>query len=162
MKNGSDMDDPFDSRRPAEATLRESERESRVILDNIPGLVALLSATSSSSTARYWSTSARRSRSSGNGGRTTPFILTICLTSSRPSRARSRPVLPTTSHSGSAGRMASIAGSTSSGMGIGLSLSRSIVRGITAVSGQSRTTGRASPSRFPFPAIQRTSRTRHP
>ena len=45
MKNGSDMDDPSESPRRAEAALRESERESRVILDNIPGLVALLSAT---------------------------------------------------------------------------------------------------------------------
>ena len=43
-----------------------------------------------SSTVRWSNTPVRRSRSSGNGGRTTPFILRICLTSSTSSHAPSR------------------------------------------------------------------------
>ena len=48
----------------------------------------------------------------------------------------------------------------SDGMGIGLSVSRSIIEDIMAVSGRSRTMDRVPPSRFPFPAAQTASPTR--
>jgi K+-sensing histidine kinase KdpD len=49
----------------------------------------------------------------------------------------------------------------SSGMGIGLSVSRSIIESMAVACGVNRMTGRAPRLLFPFPAIQNARRTRH-
>ena len=77
-------------RRRAEAALREAERESRLIVDNIPGLVALLAATGdvevvNRQLVEYFGQTLEELRHWGPTTRSTP---TICRASSRSSPDR--------------------------------------------------------------------------
>ena len=69
-------------RRRTEEALRESERESRLIVDSIPGMIALLSATGDLEVGNrqlleYFGQTLEQLR---GWGRTTPFTPRICLT----------------------------------------------------------------------------------